>query len=66
MDRRLGRRSKNGLVEKTKYIAVSDLRHAFAIDRYPIDGLLSGEFHVFGSYRMPFGYGTRLRGSSCS
>jgi hypothetical protein len=28
MDRRLGRRSKNGLVEETTYIAVSDLRHA--------------------------------------
>ena len=28
MDRRLGRRSKNGLVEKTTYIVVSDLRHA--------------------------------------
>jgi hypothetical protein len=28
MDRRRGRRSKNGLVEKSRHIAVSDLRHA--------------------------------------
>jgi hypothetical protein len=37
---------------------VADLRDAFGIDRYPIDGLLSGDFHVFGGYRSPFGFGT--------
>lgn len=36
---------------------LSDLRHAFGLDRYPVDGLLSGEFHVYGNFREPFGYG---------
>ena len=35
-----------------------DLRHAFALDDYPVEGLLSGEFHVYGAYTRPFGFGT--------
>ena len=34
-----------------------DLRHAFELDDYNVDGLFSGEFHVFGSYLSPFGFG---------
>jgi len=34
-----------------------DLRHAFELDDYNVDGLFSGEFHVFGSYLTPFGFG---------
>jgi translocation-and-assembly-module (TAM) inner membrane subunit TamB-like protein len=37
---------------------VADLRHAFALDDYPVDGTLSGEFHVYGQYTRPFGFGT--------
>ena len=37
---------------------IADLRHAFDLDDYPVDGLLSGDFHVFGEYRRPLGYGT--------
>ena len=37
---------------------VGDLRHAFELDDYPVDGLLSGEFHVYGQYTRPFGFGT--------
>ena len=37
---------------------VVDLRHAFALDDYPLEGLLSGEFHVYGQYTRPFGFGT--------
>jgi hypothetical protein len=37
---------------------LADLRHAFGMDRYPVDGLVSGEFRVFGQYTRPFGYGT--------
>ena len=33
------------------------LRHAFELDDYDIDGLFSGEFHVFGAYLTPFGFG---------
>jgi hypothetical protein len=36
---------------------VADLRHAFDIDDYNVDGLFSGEFHVFGNYLTPFGFG---------
>ena len=36
---------------------LSDLRHAFALDDYDVDGLFSGEFHVFGPYLRPYGFG---------
>ena len=36
---------------------VADLRHAFRIDDYDVDGELSGEFHVYGSYQRPLGFG---------
>ncbi len=35
-----------------------DLRHAFELDDYPVAGGLSGEFHVYGPYTRPFGFGT--------
>jgi translocation and assembly module TamB len=34
------------------------LRHAFALDDYPVEGVLSGEFHVYGQYTRPLGFGT--------
>ena len=34
-----------------------DLRHAFQLDAYPMDGLTSGEFHVYGQYLGPNGVG---------
>jgi translocation and assembly module TamB len=37
---------------------VVDLRHAFQLDEYRLDGLLSGEFHVYGNYQRPLGFGT--------
>jgi hypothetical protein len=36
---------------------VASLRHAFQIDDYPVDGLLSGEFHLTGAYQRPVGFG---------
>ncbi|MFB3853483.1 MAG: translocation/assembly module TamB domain-containing protein [Vicinamibacterales bacterium] len=36
---------------------VADLRHAFGMDEYPLEGTLSGEFHVYGRYNRPFGFG---------
>ena len=36
---------------------LADLRHAFELDEYDVDGLFSGEFHVFGNYLTPFGFG---------
>jgi hypothetical protein len=36
---------------------LADLRHAFVLDDYPVDGLTSGEFHVYGQYLGPHGVG---------
>ncbi|MBA2355568.1 MAG: translocation/assembly module TamB domain-containing protein, partial [Acidobacteria bacterium] len=41
-----------------------DLRHAFALDAYPVDGPLSGDFHLDGLYRGPHGYGRMRLGES--
>lgn len=37
---------------------LTDLRHAFLIDDYDLDGPLSGEFRVYGDYLGPYGFGT--------
>jgi TamB, inner membrane protein subunit of TAM complex len=37
--------------------AMADLRHAFVLDDYPVDGLTSGEFHIYGQYLGPHGVG---------
>ena len=37
---------------------IADLRHAFDLDEYALEGLASGEFHVYGNYQMPYGFGT--------
>ena len=36
---------------------LADLRHAFLLDDYDVDGRLSGEFHLYGKYEAPFGFG---------
>jgi len=36
---------------------VTDLRHAFVLDDYPVTGALSGEFHVYDRYERPQGFG---------
>lgn len=36
---------------------IPDLRHAFGLDAYPLEGKMGGEYHVYGAYRRPFGYG---------
>lgn len=36
---------------------IADLKHAFDLDDYKLDGQLSGEFHVYGHYTMPLGVG---------
>ena len=37
---------------------LADLRHAFNLDTYRLEGLVSGEYHVYGPYQTPFGFGT--------
>jgi hypothetical protein len=36
---------------------IVELRHAFGIDDYAVDGRLAGEFHLYGRYQAPFGFG---------
>ena len=36
---------------------LADLRHAFELDDWPVDGLVSGEYHIYGNYETPFGFG---------
>jgi hypothetical protein len=36
---------------------LDSLRHAFAIDEYPVTGRLSGDFHLTGDYERPIGFG---------
>jgi hypothetical protein len=37
---------------------LSDLKHAFTLDDYKLEGRFTGEFHVLGAYTRPFGFGT--------
>ena len=34
-----------------------DLRHAFELDDWPVEGFVSGDYHVYGNYETPSGYG---------
>lgn len=34
-----------------------DLRHAFQLDDWPVEGKLSGEYHLSGRYTSPLGFG---------
>jgi hypothetical protein len=55
------RRDGGDEIEATVRIAnrpVLDLRQAFGIEDYDVDGLLSGEFRVYGKYTTPLGAGT--------
>jgi hypothetical protein len=36
---------------------LADLRHAFDMDKYPLEGDLTGEFHLYGAYTRPHGFG---------
>ena len=36
---------------------VTDFRHAFELYDYPVFGAVGGEFHLYGKYEEPFGFG---------
>jgi hypothetical protein len=36
---------------------IADLLNAFDIEDYPVTGILSGDFHIYGPYTRPFGVG---------
>ena len=39
---------------------LADLRHAFRLDDYPVDGLISGEWHLYSKYEEPLGFGSMV------
>jgi hypothetical protein len=39
---------------------MADLKRAFELDDYDMDGLVSGEYHVYGNYETPLGFGRLL------
>jgi hypothetical protein len=47
----------NGRIRVAKW-AARDFKHAFDIDDYDVEGLVSGEYHLYGAYQGPFGFGT--------
>lgn len=47
----------NGRIRVTKWSA-TDFKHAFEIDDYDVEGAVSGEYHLYGPYQGPFGFGT--------
>ena len=47
----------NGRIRVTKWTA-ADFKHAFDIDDYDVEGMVSGEYHLYGPYQGPFGFGT--------
>jgi hypothetical protein len=44
-------------VVRLKRRPLADLRHAFELDDYPVEGFVSGEYHLYGNYETPFGFG---------
>jgi hypothetical protein len=55
--RRDGGEEINARIRITNW-PVEDLRRAFGILDYNVDGVLSGEFHPYGPYQRPLGFGT--------
>lgn len=54
--RRDGGEEINARVRLRRWPA-ADLRHAFGLDAYPVDGALSGEVHLYDRYTRPHGFG---------
>ena len=57
--RRDGGEEINARVKMTRR-PMADLKRAFALDDYDMDGLVSGEYHVYGNYETPLGFGRLL------
>ena len=47
----------NGRIRVTRWDA-EDFKNAFDIDDYDVKGVVSGEYHLYGPYQGPFGFGT--------
>jgi hypothetical protein len=54
--RKDGGEELNGRFRVTDW-PLADLRHAFDLDAYPLEGKVGGEYHIYGPYTRPFGFG---------
>lgn len=54
--RRDGGEQVNARIRMTRW-PMPDLRHAFALDKWPVEGAVSGEYHLYGNYETPYGFG---------
>lgn len=54
--RRDGGEEINARVRMTRR-PMADLKRAFELDDYDADGVVSGEYHVYGNYETPLGFG---------
>jgi hypothetical protein len=57
--RRDGGEQINARVRMTRR-PMTDLKRAFELDDYDMDGLVSGEYHLYGNYETPLGFGRLL------
>ncbi len=57
--RRDGGEQINARVRLTRR-PMADLKRAFELDDYDMDGFVSGEYHVYGNYETPLGFGRLL------
>jgi hypothetical protein len=54
--RRDGGEQLNGRIRMNNW-QMADLRHAFELDDWPVEGAVSGEYHLYGNYETPYGFG---------
>ncbi|MEP7117520.1 MAG: translocation/assembly module TamB domain-containing protein, partial [Acidobacteriota bacterium] len=54
--RRDGGEEIDAIIKSSEWPLV-DLRTAFELYDYPVDGALGGEIHLYGKYQEPFGFG---------
>jgi hypothetical protein len=47
----------NGRIRVTNWTA-ADFKRAFDIEDYDVEGMVSGDYHLYGPYQGPFGFGT--------
>ncbi len=52
------RARKSTAVSASPKWTAADFKHAFDIDDYDVEGIVSGEYHLYGPYQGPFGFGT--------
>jgi hypothetical protein len=46
----------NARVEIARW-PLAELRHAFELDDWPVEGVVSGKYHLYGNYETPYGFG---------